>query len=91
MENIARVLDVANSSLSNIIKVNVYLSDLPRDFTAMNEVYLKACAAGSKFCFILTVFQFFPHEPPARTCIGVAALPLGALVEIECVAAQNAS
>ncbi|HHY94317.1 MAG TPA: reactive intermediate/imine deaminase [Firmicutes bacterium] len=38
-------------------------------FAAMNRVY-----AG-----------FFPAEPPARTCIGVAALPLGAAVEIEAV------
>ncbi|MEW6546512.1 MAG: RidA family protein [Bacillota bacterium] len=31
--------------------------------------------------------QFFPKDPPARTCIGVAALPMGAAVEIEVVAA----
>jgi len=31
--------------------------------------------------------EFFPKEPPARTCVGVAALPMGAAVEIEVVAA----
>ena len=32
--------------------------------------------------------QFFPYESmPARTCIGVSALPMGAFVEIECIAA----
>jgi 2-iminobutanoate/2-iminopropanoate deaminase len=40
------------------------------DFAAMNVVY-----AG-----------FFPENPPARSTIAVAALPKGALVEIECVA-----
>jgi 2-iminobutanoate/2-iminopropanoate deaminase len=31
--------------------------------------------------------QFFPKDPPARTAVGVTALPLpGALLEIECVA-----
>src|SRR5215831_1609476 len=41
-----------------------------RDFAAMNEVYARHFAA--------------PY--PARTTIGVAALPLGAVVEIEMIA-----
>lgn len=40
------------------------------DFAAVNEVYAK----------------FFPAEPPARATVGVASLPKGALVEIDCVA-----
>jgi 2-iminobutanoate/2-iminopropanoate deaminase len=40
------------------------------DFATMNEVYA----------------SFFPSDPPARTTVEVAALPLGALVEIEAVA-----
>jgi 2-iminobutanoate/2-iminopropanoate deaminase len=39
------------------------------DFSAMNEVYA----------------EFFPTQPPARTCVQVAALPKGARVEIEAV------
>jgi 2-iminobutanoate/2-iminopropanoate deaminase len=42
-----------------------------RDYDAMNVVY-----AG-----------FFPADPPARSALGVAGLPLGARVEIECLAA----
>jgi 2-iminobutanoate/2-iminopropanoate deaminase len=30
--------------------------------------------------------EFFTAEPPARSAVGVAALPLGARVEIECIA-----
>ena len=41
------------------------------DFTAMNEVYAK----------------FFPVDPPARSTVQVAALPKGAQVEIEVIAA----
>jgi len=41
-----------------------------KDFAAMNEVYA----------------TYFPSNPPARTTVQVAALPLGALVEIEFVA-----
>jgi 2-iminobutanoate/2-iminopropanoate deaminase len=40
------------------------------DFAAMNSVYA----------------EFFPENPPARSTVAVAALPKGALVEIECVA-----
>ena len=39
-------------------------------FQAMNAVYA----------------EFFPSDPPARSTIEVAALPLGALVEIEAIA-----
>jgi reactive intermediate/imine deaminase len=41
------------------------------DFEKMNGVYR----------------EYFPEKKPARTTIGVAALPAGARVEIECVAA----
>ncbi|MEW6084515.1 MAG: RidA family protein [Chloroflexota bacterium] len=40
------------------------------DFAKMNAVYA----------------EFFPENPPARSTVQVAALPKGALVEIECVA-----
>jgi len=40
------------------------------DFQAMNRVYA----------------EFFGDDPPARSTVQVAALPLGALVEIEAVA-----
>ena len=32
--------------------------------------------------------SLFDSEPPARSCVEVSALPKGALVEIECVAAM---
>jgi 2-iminobutanoate/2-iminopropanoate deaminase len=44
-----------------------------RDYDAMNVVYA----------------EFFPTDPPARSAIGVAGLPLGARVEIECLAARG--
>jgi|SRR5687768_12047630 2-iminobutanoate/2-iminopropanoate deaminase len=40
------------------------------DFAQMNSVYA----------------EFFPENPPARSTVQVAALPKGALVEIECIA-----
>ncbi|MBN1935127.1 MAG: RidA family protein [Anaerolineae bacterium] len=41
------------------------------DFKAMNQIYA----------------EFFPQQPPARSAVQVAALPLGGSVEIEAVAA----
>lgn len=41
------------------------------DFAAINEVYGK----------------YFANNPPARSCVEVAALPKGVLVEIETIAA----
>ncbi|KAI0064057.1 Endoribonuclease L-PSP [Artomyces pyxidatus] len=71
LENLSKVLKAAGSGLEHVLKVNVYLTNLPRDFQPMNGVYS----------------QFFEQgKMPARTCIGVAALPLGADVEIECTA-----
>ena len=40
------------------------------DFARMNAVYA----------------EFFPAQPPARSTVQVAALPKGAMLEIECVA-----
>ncbi|MBR1687585.1 MAG: RidA family protein [Prevotella sp.] len=42
------------------------------DFGAMNEVYA----------------QFFSEPYPARSAVAVKALPKGALVEVECIAAE---
>ena len=43
------------------------------DFAQMNEVYAR----------------FFPDPPPARSTIEVAALPRGALVEVEAIAVKR--
>lgn len=68
---IKAVLGAAGLSLENVVKSNVYLTDIA-DFAAMNKVYE----------------TFFEAPYPARTTIGVAALPGGARVEIEVVASK---
>ena len=40
-----------------------------KDFNTFNNIYA----------------EYFPQDPPARSCVQVAALPKGALVECECV------
>jgi 2-iminobutanoate/2-iminopropanoate deaminase len=73
-DNLAAVLEAAGLGFGDVVKVNVYLTDMA-DFAEMNGVY---------------ALQF--EEPfPARTTVAVAALPLGARVEIELVARRRAS
>jgi 2-iminobutanoate/2-iminopropanoate deaminase len=70
LTNISGVLEAAGTSLDNVVKATVFLSDMA-NFAPMNEVYK----------------EFFGStEPPARSTVQVAGLPLGALVEIDCVA-----
>jgi len=70
LANLAAVLTAAGTTLSRAVKCNVFLRNLS-DFTAMNTVYARHFPGGS---------------PPARATVGVADLPRGALVEIDCTA-----
>lgn len=67
--NLFAVLYHAGLGPDDVVKVNVFLTDMA-DFETMNLVYA----------------QQFSKPYPARTTIGIAALPLGAAVEIELVA-----
>lgn len=73
MENLAAVLAAAGSSFSRVLKTTIFLTDLG-DFAAVNAIYAK---------------RFEGIEPPARATIQVAALPRGAKVEIEMIAAAT--
>ncbi len=67
-DNLAAVADAAGGSLSDAVKVNVYLTDLG-NFSKVNAI----------------MATYFREPYPARAAIGVAALPRGAEVEVECV------
>ncbi|KAG2130261.1 Endoribonuclease L-PSP [Suillus clintonianus] len=71
LENLSKVLTAAGSGLQHVVKTNIYLANMSRDYSEMNKVYQSF---------------FDANAMPARTCVGVASLPLGASVEIECVA-----
>ena len=68
-QNVKSVLASKELTLGDVVKVNVYLTDMA-NFSKMNFVYEE---------------QFGMHKP-ARTTVAVAALPLGAIVEMECIA-----
>jgi len=69
LDNLTAVLDAAGSSLAQVVRTTIYLTDL-NDFAAVNAVYS----------------SYFPHDPPARSTVQVAALPLGASIEIDLIA-----
>jgi 2-iminobutanoate/2-iminopropanoate deaminase len=70
LRHLAAVLEAAGAALADVARTTVFLTDLAGDFPAMNAAYAEA----------------FGGHAPARATVGVAALPLGARVEIEVVA-----
>jgi 2-iminobutanoate/2-iminopropanoate deaminase len=68
--NLRAVLEAAGSDLSRVLRTTVYVTDLSL-FARVNAVYAR----------------FFATSPqPARATVQVAALPLGALIEIDAIA-----
>ncbi len=71
MKNLIEVLNAAGSSLEKVIFARVYLVNFG-DFDRMNGIYES---------------YFVKDKLPARTCIGVTGLAVGASVEIDFIAA----
>jgi len=70
LDNLRAVLEAAGSSLGQVVRASVYLVDLAM-FPRVNAVYAR----------------YFVSDPkPARSTVQVAALPLGAQVEIDVIA-----
>lgn len=72
MQNLRLVLNGLESGFDRVVFARVYLVNF-QDFARMNVVYESYFAQG---------------QLPARTCIGVTGLAVGALVEIDLVAAR---
>lgn len=71
MENLALILNNLGLDLSHVVQCRCYLTAFERDYDAFNATYE----------------TYFPKDRrPARTTVGVTALAVGALVEIDCVA-----
>jgi 2-iminobutanoate/2-iminopropanoate deaminase len=71
LENLKLVLAGIGLGFENVTFARVYLTAFERDFAAMNGVYRS---------------YFEPGKLPGRTAIGVTALAVGALVEIDLIA-----
>ena len=71
--NLSAVLAAAGSSLARVVKTTVYVTDLAL-FARINAVYAR---------------HFTGSVPPARATVQVAALPLGAAIEIDAIATTD--
>ena len=71
MNNLALILRELGLDLSHVVQCRCFLTEFDRDYAAFNATYQ----------------AFFPKDRrPARTTVGVTALAVGALVEVDCVA-----
>jgi 2-aminomuconate deaminase len=75
-ENVRFVLEDAGFSWNEIVDVQVFLTDMARDFPAFNALYTEYFAGSDK-----------PN--PTRTTIEVGALPTPIAVELKVIAARS--
>lgn len=72
MKNISSVLEAANATLDDIVKVVIYVTDMSI-MSELNEAYA----------------TYFTDALPVREAVCVAALPLGATIEVSVIAAST--
>ena len=73
VENLQIVLSGVGLGLEHVVMARIYLTQFERDYAALNRLWPSF---------------FAPGQLPARTTVGVTALAVGALVEIDLVAAR---
>ncbi|MEO6487585.1 MAG: Rid family detoxifying hydrolase [Thermoanaerobaculia bacterium] len=72
IENIRTILEEAGSSLSKVVDVTVYLTDMKNDFERFNKVYA----------------EYLGTVQPTRTTVGVDSLPTPISVELKVIAGK---
>lgn len=80
LKNIKAILESIDVPIDDIVKINIFLKNLA-DVEAVNEVYTTFFPDSA----IARAVAYFP----ARTIVEVAALPMGALVQIEAVVSHG--
>lgn len=71
MDNLGIILNNLSLDLTYVVQCRAYLTEFDRDYAVFNDTYKSYFQEG---------------RLPARTTIGVTALAVGALVEIDCIA-----
>ncbi|MBS3904558.1 MAG: Rid family detoxifying hydrolase [Simkania sp.] len=72
-DQIEAILRAATLTLAHVVRVEIYLENIS-DFPIVNALYLKR----------------IPHHPkPVRQAMQVGHLPMGAKIEISCIAVEN--
>lgn len=75
MDNLETVLKGVGLDLTHVVQCRCFLTEFERDYAAFNTTYKS---------------YFRADRLPARTTVGVTALAVGALVEIDCLARRPA-
>lgn len=70
LQNLKAILTAAHLQFEDVLRCDIFLIDLS-EFATVNSLYKEAFSGDS---------------PPARQTIQVAALPMGARIEISCIA-----
>ena len=70
VENVRNILQEAGSSLDDVVDVQVFLTDMKRDFKTFNRVY----------------GEYFAQIGPTRTTVEVTSLPTPIAVELKVIA-----
>ena len=73
MKNLQAILKAAGADFNNVLKVNVYVTDIS-ELPKLNEVYKT---------------YFTQEPLPVREAVCVKALPLGATIEMSLIAAKQ--
>ena len=69
-ENVRIILEESGSSWNNLVDVQVFLTDMQRDFETYNRLYA----------------EYFAKNQPSRTTIEIMSLPTPIAIELKCVA-----
>ncbi|MBB5215878.1 RidA family protein [Parapusillimonas granuli] len=73
LRNVCALLAEAGSGPGKVLKMTIYMTDMTGEFGAMNEVFR----------------EFFPHDPPSRTTVGISHLGKpGLKIEIDALAVR---
>ncbi|MFN7685853.1 MAG: RidA family protein [Oligoflexia bacterium] len=68
--NVRLILEEVGLGLSDLVDVQVFLTDMKKDFPVMNRLWA----------------EYFPQSAPCRTTVEVGALPTPIAVELKCIA-----
>ena len=68
--NVRAVLESAGARWEDLVDVTVFLTNMAADFPAYNRLWA----------------EYFPHNPPCRTTLGIVALPTPIAIELKCIA-----
>lgn len=73
LKNVQYVLEEAGSSWDKIVDVTVFLTNMKDDFPIYNRIYA----------------EYFTDNRPARTTVGITALPTPIAIELKVIAVMD--